>query len=159
MQETWVRSWVGKIPWRRERLPTSPWGLKELGSTERLSPPHIFMILCEVSGDSGFIYVCVQSPDYLETWLSLKIFVFVLFQGTKVCVCIQICHFLKYVSNFFWDVSPYIKVKAILFIFFLKLLLLLKLIFMYEMGADIQFYYFQNVSTLFFYIANNFPID
>ena len=22
MQETWVDPWVGKIPWRRERLPT-----------------------------------------------------------------------------------------------------------------------------------------
>ena len=22
MQETWVRSWVGKIPWRKEELPT-----------------------------------------------------------------------------------------------------------------------------------------
>ena len=42
-------SWVGKIPWRRERLPTpvfwpgefhglySPWGQKVLGMTERLS--------------------------------------------------------------------------------------------------------------------------
>ena len=41
--------WVGKIPWRRERLPTpvfwpgefhglySPWGCKELDMTERLS--------------------------------------------------------------------------------------------------------------------------
>ena len=41
--------WVGKIPWRRERLPTpefwlgefhglySPWGQKELDRTERLS--------------------------------------------------------------------------------------------------------------------------
>ena len=41
--------WVGKIPWRRERLPTpafwpgefhglySPWGCKELDTTERLS--------------------------------------------------------------------------------------------------------------------------
>ena len=41
--------WVGKIPWRRERLPTpvfwpgefhglySPWGCKELDKTERLS--------------------------------------------------------------------------------------------------------------------------
>ena len=40
--------WVGKIPWRRERLPTavfwprefqglySPWGCKELDMTERL---------------------------------------------------------------------------------------------------------------------------
>jgi len=41
--------WVGKIPWRRERLPTpvlwpgefhglySPWGCKELDTSERLS--------------------------------------------------------------------------------------------------------------------------
>ena len=40
VQETWVQSWVGKIPWRRERLPSpvfwpgefqglySPWGHK-----------------------------------------------------------------------------------------------------------------------------------
>ena len=46
MQETWVRSLVGKIPWRRERLPTpvfwprefhglySPWGRKESDMTE-----------------------------------------------------------------------------------------------------------------------------
>ena len=47
MQETWVRSLVGKIPWRRERLPTPvfwpgefhrlfPWGRKESDMTERL---------------------------------------------------------------------------------------------------------------------------
>ena len=42
-------TWVGKIPWRRERLPTlvfwpgefhglyGPWGLKESDMTERLS--------------------------------------------------------------------------------------------------------------------------
>ena len=48
VQETWGRSWVGKIPWRRERLHTlvfwpgeflglySPWGRKELDVTERL---------------------------------------------------------------------------------------------------------------------------
>ena len=47
-QETWVRSLVRKIRWRRERLPTpvfwpgefhglySPWGRKELDTTERL---------------------------------------------------------------------------------------------------------------------------
>ena len=45
LQETWV----GKIPWRRERLPTpvlwpgefrglySPWGCKEWDTTEQLS--------------------------------------------------------------------------------------------------------------------------
>jgi len=49
LQETWVYPWVGKIPWRRERLPTpvfqpgefhefySPWGHKELDTTEQLS--------------------------------------------------------------------------------------------------------------------------
>ena len=49
MRETWLGSWVGKIPWRRERLPTpvfwagefhglySSWGHKELYMTERLS--------------------------------------------------------------------------------------------------------------------------
>ena len=48
MWETWD-PWVGKIPWRRERLPTSvfwprefqglysPWSRKELGTTERIS--------------------------------------------------------------------------------------------------------------------------
>ena len=49
MQETLFNSWVGKIHWRRDRLPTpefwpgefhrlySPWGCKELDMTERLS--------------------------------------------------------------------------------------------------------------------------
>ena len=49
MQEMWVRAWVGKIPCRRERLPTpvfcprefhglySPWGHKELDMTHQLS--------------------------------------------------------------------------------------------------------------------------
>jgi len=49
MWETWVQPLVGKIPWRRERLPTpvfwpgefhglySPWGCKELDTTEQLS--------------------------------------------------------------------------------------------------------------------------
>ena len=49
MRETWFDPWVGKIPWRKERLPTpafwpgefyglySPWGCKELDTTEQLS--------------------------------------------------------------------------------------------------------------------------
>ena len=53
MQETWVDSWVGKIPWRRARQPSpvflpggshgqrslesySPWDYKELDMTEQL---------------------------------------------------------------------------------------------------------------------------
>ena len=45
----WLNPWVGKIPWRREQLPTPvfwpgefhglyrPWGLKESDTTERLA--------------------------------------------------------------------------------------------------------------------------
>ena len=40
--------------------------ISQSDTTEQLSLSHIFMILHEVSGDSAFIYVCVQSPDYLE---------------------------------------------------------------------------------------------
>ena len=53
-QETWVNPWVGKIPWRREWQPTpeflpgefhgqrslagySPWGHKELDTTDQLT--------------------------------------------------------------------------------------------------------------------------
>ena len=48
MQETWVLSWVGKMPWRKERLPTpafwpaefqglcSPWVCKKSDTTELL---------------------------------------------------------------------------------------------------------------------------
>ena len=52
MWETWFNSWVGKIPWRMERLPTavfwpgefhglySLWGHKESDTTEELSLSH-----------------------------------------------------------------------------------------------------------------------
>ena len=49
MWKLWFDPWVGKISWRREKLPTlvfwpgefqglyNPWGLKELDSAEQLS--------------------------------------------------------------------------------------------------------------------------
>ena len=49
VQETWFNPWIGKIPWKSERLPTpvfwpgefhglySPWGHKELDMSEQLS--------------------------------------------------------------------------------------------------------------------------
>ena len=61
VQETWVGSWVGKIPWRREWLSTpvfwpgecqgqkmlvgySPWSLKEWDVIEQLSLSfHIYV--------------------------------------------------------------------------------------------------------------------
>ena len=37
MWKTWFDPWVGKMPWRRERLPHySPWGCKESDTAERL---------------------------------------------------------------------------------------------------------------------------
>ena len=59
--------WVGKIPWRRERLPTpvfwpgefrglySPWGRKELETTERLSLSQVVLVVKNppaVAGDA-----------------------------------------------------------------------------------------------------------
>ena len=64
MQETWVHPWVGKIPWRREPLPTpvfwpgefhglyGPWGHEESDMTERLSLSlciiHLFILFLEL---------------------------------------------------------------------------------------------------------------
>ena len=70
IQETWVLSLVGKIPWRRERLPTpvfwpgefhrlySPWGRKESDTTEQLSlMTHlIHIIILRISTIIIFIF-------------------------------------------------------------------------------------------------------
>ena len=59
--------WVGKIPWRRERLPTpvywsgqfhelySSWGCKESDMTERLSHTHTFRPLFTVYSCLGAV--------------------------------------------------------------------------------------------------------
>ena len=61
MWDTWFDPWVGKVPWRKQRLPTpvfwpgefhglsSPWGCRELDTTERLSChfPGLFRLLAE----------------------------------------------------------------------------------------------------------------
>jgi len=38
--ETWVQSWVGKIPWRRDRLPTPVFLPGESSWTEEPSGPQ-----------------------------------------------------------------------------------------------------------------------
>ena len=65
--------WVGKIPWRRERLPTpvllsgefhgqksltsySPWGCKQFDTTEQLSRTHSEQWVCVL-----LIYVCAAA--------------------------------------------------------------------------------------------------
>ena len=80
MRETWVWPWVGKIPWRRERLPTpvfwpgefhgpySPWDCKELDTTEWLSLHNLIVFnsagkesACN-AGDLGSIPGLGRSP-------------------------------------------------------------------------------------------------
>ena len=70
--------WVGKTPWRRERLATqiswpgelySPWGLKESDTTERLS-----LSLVEGDGRSNNVsFVLEQYPGKLQIIELLKI--------------------------------------------------------------------------------------
>ena len=85
MQETWVWSWVGKISWRRERLPTpvfwpgefhglySPRGHKESDTTERLSSKYSYAL-------DGCFYkqqismFCGFSPPGLITCLLIEMF-------------------------------------------------------------------------------------
>ena len=55
MQETWFDPWVGKIPWRKERLPTAAvHGVAELDRTERLSLSlfYSYKIITEAPGVS-----------------------------------------------------------------------------------------------------------
>ena len=71
--------WIGKSPWRRERLPTpvfwprefhglhSPWGCKELDTTERIS-----LSLSLEGQEQGLEYKSWYFPGkgiaYLKTW-------------------------------------------------------------------------------------------
>ena len=82
MRETGFNPWVGKIPWRRERLPTpvfwpgefhglySPWGRKELDTTKQLSLYFIEdlqCIRCWVGNhDSQMEFSSCQSPSQNE---------------------------------------------------------------------------------------------
>ena len=74
MQGTWVNTWVGKIPWRRQRLPTlvflpgefhgqrklasySPWRHKELDMTEGFHLLSLFMSI-ELVMPSNHLMLC-----------------------------------------------------------------------------------------------------
>ena len=80
MWETWVRSLVGKIPWRRERLHApvfwpgefhglqSPWGGKELVTTERLS---LFMVVFKWVSQTALVVknLAANAGDLRDTGL------------------------------------------------------------------------------------------
>ena len=89
MQETWIQSRVGKVPWRRERQPTpvflpeesygqkslmgySPWGHKESDRTEQMS----IYTRCTLSSFS-FRKEILSSPrnwsqDPIQAWHQAK---------------------------------------------------------------------------------------
>ena len=52
MQETWVRSWVGKIPWRRAWQPTPVFLPRESPALPSLSLYIYLSIWLKISGDS-----------------------------------------------------------------------------------------------------------
>ena len=86
MQETWVWSLVGKFSWRRERLPTpvflpgelhglySPWGHKEMDTTEWLSLSlhfaishlYVFKFLCTVH---NLFFFLLFHLSFLQFWI------------------------------------------------------------------------------------------
>ena len=99
MRETWVDPWVGKIPWRRERLPTpvfwpgefhglySPMGHKELLSLHQCPNVKMYIVYPkvdyfisikdnEISLNIPTRYICKSC--YIECiaclqWLNLKV--------------------------------------------------------------------------------------
>ena len=76
--------WVGKIPWRRERLPTplfwpgevhglySPWGHRELNTTEQLSLSFIAEYLKRAIPSKTFLHLLYLSYFSLGKLYLLK---------------------------------------------------------------------------------------
>ena len=85
--------WVGKIPWRRERLPTpvfwpgefhglySPWGHKELDMTEQLSL-HFMQVECSFDICSFAAIFIIWKWDFPSL---LFLLIGLLFQSTLQC--------------------------------------------------------------------------
>ena len=115
MWETQVRSWVGRIPWRRKWQPTpvflpgeshgqrtligySPWGCKESDMTERL---HFHLKLTEKSGNWLNSYL-VQGQSFFH-WIdsqALRRWIASCFDEIPVNRLIQyICPIYKYVTT------------------------------------------------------------
>ena len=112
LRNTWVRSWVGKIPWRREWLPTpvlwpgefhglySPWGRKESDTTERLSLSRKnstpkFHYKCHIlNGNHPIVKVIVTvvTPVYFFLIGLFYLFILFYFLTLQYCIGFAICH-------------------------------------------------------------------
>ena len=123
MWETWV-PWIGKIPWRRETIPTPVFGLenssfKELGITEWLSPSLFLLrviasssdMLCKYSLCKYFIqslYVLSQKSIFVVFIYEIESLVFKIIAITylhikfgKILLSLErsVCLFLGALSN------------------------------------------------------------
>ena len=99
--------WVGKIPWRRERLPTpvfwpgefhalySPWGHKESDTTERLSL-HL-EIVEDRKAWSVAVHAVIKSRTWLSDWTTIRRNVY-LPKKTKIISYIVFCYSLTPMS-------------------------------------------------------------
>ena len=127
LPEMW-ETWVGKIPWRRERLltsvfwleefhgPYSPWGHKELDMTEQLSRTHKCFFNPHITQSSSRVTLtqptnmvlktsnslCVQSPHSSLYFNSCIITIFRAYNQPHTILTIELS------TNSWVDVSPVI---------------------------------------------------
>ena len=109
MQETWVRSWVGKIPWRRERLCTPVFWPENSMENSWRTP----MGLQRVGHDSAtFIFIHLS----LEAKQSIRGYLFSLhLQHLCLCVCVCVCVLLFFFIFFLFSTIYFLKYKFIYF--------------------------------------------
>ena len=103
MQETWVLSWVGKIPWRRAWQPTpvflpgeshgqrslagySLWGCRELDTNERQTLTHIHNYLS-----------CSN-----KCLINIFLIIFKVKFNSKAILCKSVCSFLSFCVASTW---------------------------------------------------------
>ena len=115
LQETGFDPWVGKMPWRREWLPTpvflpgefhrqrslvgySPWGLKESDRTEKLTEVNILFLrssLYEASPGTRFLVPinCTPARGEKKRWTHIRIQPVrnIFFFFTKLSSVLDIC--------------------------------------------------------------------
>ena len=143
IQETWVQSWDGKIPWRRKWQPTpvhlpgkshwrrslvgcSPWGRKESDKTEQLHFhfhfPYLEPVCCSMSSSKCCILTCIQISQEAVKWsgfpITLRVYHSWLW-STHSSVLLQSG---KHKYMFFWNSLAFSMIQQMLAIWSLVLL-------------------------------------
>ena len=143
MRETWIQSWVGKIPWRREWLPTPvfwpgefhelyiPWGCKESDTTKRLSlfqfiqgkilrgTDTIAWLLTWTLDSRHFVTTTFTRMESVQNMFSHTLLYCYLLNMPHLWIpgCILACHWWgnlgNWVSTFCFRVKVKMKVKSL----------------------------------------------